>query len=103
MDKVAIIEEAIRTTQLTSEELNSLNRLINHKIEKIEQSEKVRIFSLSHCDTTQYYMTPDEVKAELINEIQSCEGDDIVGVDFRVRERHVSEHDLSEYIGKLFI
>ncbi|HCE3428277.1 TPA: hypothetical protein NG603_004454 [Vibrio parahaemolyticus] len=102
MNKSSIIE-AIKVGEFTSDELNSLNELINFKRKKIEQSNKVKIFSLDHCDTTQFFMTAEEVKAELLSEIQSCDASDIVGVEFNVSERYVAEIDLPEYIGKLYI
>ena len=101
MDKSGIVE-AIKAGEFTSDELSSLSKLINSKIKTVEQSSKVRIFSLSHCDTTQYFMTAEEVKAELLGKIQSYDADDIVGDEFKVRERYVAEVDLPEYIGKLF-
>ncbi|CAH7422386.1 hypothetical protein VCHA53O466_50406 [Vibrio chagasii] len=102
MDKNSIVKE-IAKGKFSSEELLSLGKVISQQIKENEQSEKVRIYSFNHCGTTQYFLTPEEVKEELLSEIQNYDAADIVGVEFEVGERYVPKVDLSEYIGKLFI
>ena len=97
------IIEAIKSGDFSNEELVQLKKTVDIKIDEVERSEKVRLFSLRHCGCTSYFMTAKEVNIELIKQIQEIDGDDIVGSQFNVGALYISKNNLSEYLGKTHI
>lgn len=87
----------------TSAELESIKSGVTSKLKEMADSDKVEIYGLSTGGGTIYYATKDEVKAELLKDIENTDADDIMDTQVNLECLRVAPADLPDYIGKLYI
>lgn len=87
----------------TTTELEAINRVVTSKLKEMADSDKVEIYGLSTGGGSIYYATKDEVKAELLKDIENTDADDIMDTQVNLECLRVAPADLPDYIGKLYI